>query len=134
MSLPVVAVHVIDVQLCPQVLSNKFFRNEVLMGEDEYLLFNIPKWWRKDYYSFLLGQYSKMSEDAKQKIRELSGLKYEVPDTRGNKLTDAILMALDNHKVLRNKWIDVLGISDCWLPEESLSILTEKSFITMESL
>ncbi len=129
-----VAVQVADKQLCPGVLSNKFFHSETMLGEKEYLLFRIPKWWRDDYHYFLQGQYSKMSDEAKQKIREVSGLKYEVPDEFGNKITDAILMALDNHKVLRNKWIDLLDISAFWLPEESLSVLAESSFITIKDL
>lgn len=132
--IPLVAVQVADKQLCPRALSNKFFHSEVLLGEEEYLLFRIPKWWRDDYHYFLQGQYSKMSEDAKQKIRELSGLKYGVKDEAGNMVTDAILMALENHKVLRNKWIDLLDISAYWLPDESLSVPAETSFITFKDL
>jgi hypothetical protein len=54
-----------------------------------------------------------------------------VPDKTGAKLTDAILMALDNHPALRNRLSDMLGIAEHMLPEEILSPPTESSFIEL---
>jgi hypothetical protein len=99
-----------------------------------HFLFNIPACWENDYQLFIEGKYSRMSENAKQKIKELSGLKYEVADNLGNKLTDAVLMALDNHHALRSKWLEIIGTTEFWMPAESLSVLNESSFIALENV
>lgn len=99
-----------------------------------YFVFNIPACWVNDYQLFLEGKYSRMSDDAKHRIKELSGLKYEVADNLGNKLTDAVLMALDNHHALRSKWIEIIGTTELWLPAESLSVLKASSFIELANV
>jgi hypothetical protein len=129
-----IAVQIIDVHLCPMALRSKYIKGEFSADERDFLLFEIPRWWRDDYDLFIQGAYSKMSDEAKQKIREASGLKYEVLDDYGNKITDAILMALDNHPVLRKKWMEVIGTSDYWIPDELLSLPAESSFITIGDL
>lgn len=126
-----IAVQVVDMHLCLDVCKNPFYRQSIIKDNTDYLIFFVPNNWRPDYKLFLLGKYTKMSEEAKQKIRELSGLKYEVPDQHGNKLTDAILMALENHYVLRRKWAEVLGMYENDLPEELLSTPISSSFITL---
>jgi hypothetical protein len=130
----IVAVSVRDPKLCSAVRSNQYFKKLIEMKDISHFLFDIPEYCRNDYRLFLEGKYSRMSDGAKQKIRKLSGLKYEVEDSVGNKLTDAIIMALDNHQVLRNKWKEIIGTSEYWLPEESLSVLKEASFITIENI
>lgn len=125
-----IAVHVADLNLCRKVLSHPNYVETQMKDETELLVFNIPAAWEKDYLRFLRGSYSKLSAYAKDKIRESSGLKYETPDKKGNKITDAILMALDKHPVLREKWYEILG-SDAHLPEELLSTPRPESFITL---
>lgn len=129
-----IAIQVLDMHLCADTLLSQHYEYGSSLEHNDYLLFQIPAEWRKDYEMFLSGKYSKMSEEAKQKIREMSGLKYEVADECGNKLTDAILMALDNHPVLRRKWVELINTTDYWIPEELLSPPAESSFITIESL
>lgn len=129
-----IAVQILTSLACSEILKSPFFTYSVKEQDTELMFFNIPDWWVEDFELFLAGAYSKMSEEAKQRIREFSGLKYEVPDECGNRLTDAILMALDNHPVLRKKWMEVIGTSEKWMPEELLSPPAESSFITIESL
>jgi len=129
-----ISIRVLDMHLCAETLLSEYYDSGVTIGNNDYLLFQVPAEWRKDYEKFLSGKYSKMSEGAKQKIRDMSGLKYEVADENGNKLTDAILMALDNHPVLRRKWVELINTTDQWIPEELLSPPAESSFITIESL
>lgn len=126
-----IAVEVKDIQQCMPVMNISFFVKMAQVSDKEYFLFEVPDFWKDDYELFLEGKYSKMSEDAKLKIKEVSGLKYEVPDKTGAKLTDAILMALDKHPVLRNKWSEIIGISEYLLPEELLSPPSENSFIVL---
>ena len=93
-------------------------------------LLDVSQGWTKDYQRFLRGAYSKMSAYAKDKIRENSGLKYEVADVKGNKITDAILMALDKHPVLKARWLDICGQMPT-LSDELLSAPRPESFITL---
>jgi hypothetical protein len=128
-----IAVHVADANLCRDMVRDANYNNTVMIEEKELLVFNIPVAWVEDYNRFVSGKYSKMTDDAKNKIREGSGLKFEVPDTQGNKITDAILMALEQHPVLRGKWFDILG-DKTDIPRESelLSIPRPGSFIHID--
>lgn len=131
-----IAVYVIDVNLCLATITSPFFKNELEINDREYLVFEIPEWWHEDYDMFLQGKYTKMSEEAKQKIRELCGLKYQVNNEVDVPITNAILLALDNHSILRKKWEDVLGTSagnrPLDLPDELLSLPAKESFIVVE--
>ena len=129
-----IAVAVKHSKFCLTVCKNQSYNKLVLMNGVSYFVFNIPARWVNDYQFFLEGKYSRMSDDAKQKIKELSGLKYEVADNLGNKLTDAVLMALGNHHALRSKWIEIIGTTEFWLPAESLSVLKASSFIELENV
>lgn len=126
-----IAVEVEDIYQCMQVQYSIHFVKMAKAGAKQYFVFRIPEFWIEDYELFLEGKYSKMSDDAKWKIREVCGLKYEVPDEAGNKITDAIIMALENHPVLRSKWSELIGISEQLIPEELLSPPAENSFIDL---
>ncbi|RWZ86777.1 MAG: hypothetical protein EO766_13300 [Hydrotalea sp. AMD] len=97
----------------------------------DFLIFEIPTMWAADLRRFIQGRYTKMSDEAKQKIRELCGLKYEVKDSAGNLITDAILMALEQHESLKHKWMEVLEVREDDLPEELLSPPSHSSFIIL---
>ena len=98
-------VEVRDWNLCPGVSSHKQFLKREEREECDRLIFNIPTVWGDDMECFLRGTYSKMSDYAKQIIRESSGLQYGYIDPQGKKKTDAILLALDRSPVLREQWI-----------------------------
>lgn len=97
----------------------------------DYQLFNIPRRWHSDVRKFIQGRYTKFSEEAKQKIKELSGLNYNIPDSVGMPRTDAILCALDRNQALVNKWMEVLNVPEHVLPEELLSPPDHTQFITI---
>jgi hypothetical protein len=86
-------------------------------------VFNIPEIWVPDINLFTRGAYSKMSEFAKQTIKKGSGLKYDSKDDEGNLRTDAILLALDKHPILRETWENEL----------SIDMKGYKSFVTITS-
>lgn len=113
------------------MMKHDSFQEKREREDGELLLYWIPDEWAEDFGLFLQGRYSKFSQRAKRKIIQNSGLGYEVPDTKGNKRTDAILMALDRHPVLAEKWLEILG-SDAQLPEELLSAPSPESFIILQ--
>lgn len=92
-----------------------------------YVKFAIPDKWFCDIRIFLQGKFSKMSTDAKDRIRKYSGLPYRVI-VNGVKVTDIRLLALEKSKNARKFWEEYL---DCHLDEnqELLSIPNEKIFI-----
>ncbi len=97
--------------------------------------FSIPTLWKPDLEKFLNGQFSKMSEAAKDVIRTRSGLPYEKEEYRPGightKETDLRLCALDkNNTSLRRFWQDTL---DVVLPKdmELLSIPSEETMIEL---
>jgi hypothetical protein len=135
-----IVVEVADWNLCPSIPTNKtYVRKEVGINCDR-LVFKIPENWAEDMSQFLRGAYSKMSEFAKQTIKEGSGLKYEHVDEAGNRRTDAIILALDMHPILREQWIAELSVelhtyrSYPDIPDnmELLSIPQERIFTKIE--
>lgn len=126
-----IAVEVLDPILCMKVTDNPFYIDYVVRKGKELFKFTIPEYWIPDYKLFLAGKYSKFSDEAKQKIIDLCGLRYAVPDEHGNKFTDAVLMALDANPVLREKWLEILSPWGTSMPEELLSIPLESSFIIL---
>ncbi len=105
-----IVVEVADWNLCPGIPANKNFLRKDVGKKCDRLIFNIPDAWNKDIELFLNGAYSKMSEYAKQTIRDGSGLTYDVADSAGNKRTNAILFALERHPILREMWMSELTV------------------------
>ena len=99
-----IAVDVCDWNLCPGVSTHKQFIKREDMERCDRLIFKRPEIWSDDMRFFLSGAYSKMSEYAKQKIRENSGLRYGITDANGHRKTDAILLALDKSPKLKEQW------------------------------
>ncbi len=126
-----VAVHVADPNLCLHTVEHPCYVETISNMDRDFLIFEIPTMWAADLRRFIQGRYTKMSDEAKQKIRELCGLKYEVKDSAGNLITDAILMALEQHESLKNKWMEVLQVREDDLPEELLSPPSHSSFIIL---
>ena len=74
-----------------------------LQGRDFYT-FSLDRQFYKDMKLLLNGQYSKMSEISKEKIRKLSGLNYNVYNPKTNRnSTAAPLLALEKHPKYREK-------------------------------
>jgi len=128
-----VVTKVLDKELCPAVAEHPNFRGSLYRAEEQttLLVFNIPEMWTEDYRKFLDGKYSQMSEEAKSRIRRISGLRYEEKNDKGELITHAALMALDRHPSLRKKWLEILG-SDTQLPEELISVPGDQCFINLE--
>jgi hypothetical protein len=126
-----IAVEVTDMYMCPKEILQHHACVNVVHATNSYIIYQLPVEWKQDFRKFILGKYSKFSDEAKQMIREFSGLKYEVVDAAGNYLTDAILMALDRHHVLKQKWMEIIGTTEQYVPEELLSIPSLSSFITL---
>jgi hypothetical protein len=108
----------------------------ISIQEQDYLVFPIDARWRSDIELFILGKYSQFSAAAKSLIRLHSGLKYQVKDAAGNLITDALLMALEKHQSLKQKWIDELGLSNFDFPEDAelLSPPSKQCFIDLNLL
>ncbi len=125
-----IVVEVADLNLCQHVQKHPDFLEYRTVDNREFLVYDIPEMWDRDFKYFLSGKYSRFSENAKTLIRDLSTLAYDVVDEYGNRKTDAILMALDKNDVLREKWYEILGPVE--LPEELLSIPLESSFLRLQ--
>jgi hypothetical protein len=126
-----VVVLVVDVHSCFEITQSEFLLTVHSTAEGDYMVFQLPERWYFDYRQYCLGKYSKMSVEAKQKIRELSGLKYGVVQN-GIPITDALLMVLDRNPALKQKWMEVLDVKEWNLPEELLSPPAESSFINLQ--
>ena len=134
-----IAVEVLDSNLCPDMRHHFAYQQTLNRADHELMVFEIPDRWTEDVQCFIKGSYSHMSEDAKNKIKEKSSLKYMVTDDKGVPYTDAILMALDKHPVLRETWINLLDSDKSTryiglpieLPEELLSIPSSECFIVI---
>ncbi|SRR6266536_1630145 len=83
----IIAVEVVDFNLCFEVRLNKHFVERKQKEYSEFLIFQIPDAWLEDVACYMRGEYSKLTEYAKELIRENSGLKYNVTDEQGNKRT-----------------------------------------------
>lgn len=95
--------------------NNEPVYSEHLLGEQtedshQFMVFRIPALFEPDIELFRAGKYSQFSDMVKFTIRAYSGLKYNWKDDKGNLITDAILMALEKHPALKQKWEEELGL------------------------
>jgi hypothetical protein len=94
----------------PVIWSNEFLSYH----DNTHLIFDIPDEFMNDIPLFMNGKYSRMSESAKDQIREHSGLNYEtnVTTEQGTQIkrTDARIKALTRDDELRVVMEDFLGI------------------------
>lgn len=98
-----------------QVVYPVIWSNEFLSYHDNtHLIFDVPDEFMNDIQLFIDGKYSRMSESAKDQIREYSGLNYETKVTteQGTQITrtDARIRALTRDQELRDTMENFLGI------------------------
>lgn len=135
----ILLVEVADLNMCRQnlgLVGSEHFLGEHTKESREFMVFRIPALFEPDVELFRAGQYSQFSDIAKFTIRAYSGLKNNWKDDKGNLITDAILLALEKHPILRRKWEEELGLSSHILTEdcELLSIPSGKNFKNFENL
>ncbi len=129
-------VEVSDFLLVPRATKE---RHPAIIGfikeERNLLVYQIPNTWHRDVHLFIEGKYSKMSKPAKHFIRKHSTLSYKKKLRGQPRVTDARLLALEKHPMLKEMWENTLSNnrSQVYLDEgaELLSIPGEGSFIEL---
>lgn len=99
-----------------------------------FIEYRIPDNWKPDLRLFRAGKFSKMSNEAKERIRLFSGLQYrERRETDGVIVTDLRILALDKSIAIREMWEEHYGVvlDD---EQELLSIPASRSFINKDIL
>lgn len=98
-------------------------------------VFSLPQKWQSDFQLYKQGRYSKFSDDAKELIRNQSGLRYKAINTNGQPTTDIRLLAIeaesDRRSILRTKlseYLDVPIAEDA----ELLDAPSESSFMSQQ--
>ena len=82
------------------------FNIEVPNAMTTGIVYSIPEEFISDHAKFVAGEYSKFSEQAKKKIREVSGLPYKTPIPGSVKFnTHKLLLVLDKSSVLKS-WLE----------------------------
>lgn len=78
-------------------------------------VFSLPQKWQLDFQLYKQGRYSKFSNEAKELIRNQSGLRYKAINPNGQPTTDIRLLAIeadpDRRKILRAKLSEYLEVS-----------------------
>lgn len=101
-------VQVMDLNFLSQkVFHHPQYRGTRQRGAEEgyFLLFQMLRKWRRDVQLFREGQFSRMSEAAKDTIVRFSDLPYHEKEDRGERmLTDGRLLALEKHPLLKQFW------------------------------
>ena len=126
-----IAVAVHDTVMCMPMFFHPQYESVCKDFEFPVMVFNFPDLWKEEFDLFLQGKYSEMSDGAKDTIRAYSGLRYQVPDQGGVPLTDAVLMALERHESLKEKWLELLG-EDTDLSGELLSAPKPQWFLEIK--
>jgi len=129
-----IVVEVVDARLSLLAAHSLYYQSAIFAEAADYLVFDIPDKWDWDMRMFKAGKYTKMSDEAKQTIKMLSGLNYEIEGEDEQRFTDSILMALDNRNELRTKWMEILATQERHLPDELLSPPADASFINLQSI
>jgi len=95
-----------------------------------YFRFETPQKWLNDVRLYRQGLYSRMSEEAKEMIRQWSGLQYRVTEGR-KRITDGRLLALVRHPQLKKALEEELSYK--FGPDEELLFPPrEGSFIELK--
>jgi hypothetical protein len=129
-----VAVEIVETQF----LSRKLLIHPALKGtyvRDNHLVlvYRIPGWWKPDVQKFMKGQFSQMTENAKNMILRYSRLPYRERDANGKIVTDGRLLSLERHKALKEMWEETLEPRE-EIQGELLSIPGAGSYIDLEHL
>jgi len=79
---------------------------------NKYIQFRIPEQWHDDVHLFIKGKYSWMSAEAKEMIRQHSGLHHnEKRKIDQMTVTDIRLLALDRCITVKELWEDHYGVN-----------------------
>lgn len=117
-------------ELTPYLANNLLYSGTFDYEERKFNLFSTSKLYVNDIQLIMSGKYSQVSQQAKNTIIQLCGLKYMVRDAKVKNLyiCDEILLALIKHKSLKQKIEKTLVVE---LPDDSelLSKLTKEAFI-----
>jgi hypothetical protein len=101
-----------------------------------FVVFEIPEFYRKDVAKFREGKYSEISEQGKNLIRKKAGLKYKIPKMGGGVETAVELLALDKDPDLRKHLEEKLSNQGSYVkidPDAELaSIPGEDNFYQLE--
>lgn len=95
------------------------------------IVFSLPPQFKATAAKFKEGKYSQFSNEVKQLIKAKSGLKWQVPNGRGQYISAKKLLALDRDPDLRKEWERDLGVTIS--PDaELISIPSDNEFIDLE--
>lgn len=109
----------------PVIISNSV--GSTTIAEKLFMLFEIDIELQEDMKLFIAGKYSKMSKKSVNKIIQLSGLKYNVPNGKDSTITSKYLAAFTRDKRYREVMEKELDVK---LDEqELLDKLTKEVFI-----
>lgn len=100
-------------------------------GETFVLVYRVTSAWTQDVQLFIKGKYSKMGKPAKDFIRKHSGLNYKKKEFGKARVTDARLLALEKHPMLKNMWENLVDVT-ITNESELLSIPGDESFMELE--
>lgn len=130
-----IVVQVIEPQLLSSsITQHRNFRYSAVStdGMKYYLVFQLPRRWKRDIQLFMEGKFSKMSVSCKEMITCFSGLLYrEKQDDKV--LTDGKILALERHPLLKYLWETELNI-ELADDAELLGIPPDRSYIEPDSL
>lgn len=86
-----------------QVTDHPRFRFSFKDNGSNYVVFELAPEFLETVQLFIQGKYSQFPENAKNRIRSKSGLKYHVPNPKGGYTSARELLALDKHEELRKE-------------------------------
>lgn len=119
---------VVETNLPHEALANAAHTTAIIDGNFGYILKPLSRF-IPDLELISKGQYSKLSVEAKDRIKKFSGLSYKIKSyNKDTVITDKLLLALDKEPILKKYWEDRIGME---LPEtaELADGPTESNFI-----
>lgn len=75
-----------------------------------YLVYEVPRNWKRDVELFMSGKYSRMSKQSHEMIQYYSGLDYKKRTNDYRTVTDGRLLALTRSPMLRGMWVSELKL------------------------
>lgn len=118
--------------------SHPFFKGVYHDNVFVYLAYKIPAEFEPDIAFFCEGAFSKISDNAKEKIKKYSGLVYQVINEEGQIVTDIRLLALVKSKAVQEMWESYFNLSPrnqvSLEGMELLSIPPQSSYVNLKEL
>lgn len=133
----ILTVRLVDLRLSLSFKSHPEYLGERAYENFAHIWFSLPEKWEEDFQRYCRGEWSRLSEDAKELIKIYSGLRYKELDDHGIIVTDARLLALEKSSILKKKWEEELGLNERGneplpLDIELLSKPSEESFLEVD--